>query len=87
MDDALVIVIAGLGGLALGVVGLLAYRYSRLQREAVTDVGEPTLPDGAAEILSVVGRAFVVVDDIDGVVRANPAAYAYGLVRGHTVVH
>ncbi len=87
MDDALVIVVAGLVGLALGVVGLLAYRYSRLQREAVTDVGEPTLPDGAAEILSVVGRAFVVVDDIDGVVRANPAAYAYGLVRGHTVVH
>ena len=87
MDDALVIVVAGLVGLALGVVGLLAYRYSQLQREAVTDVGEPTLPDGAAEILSVVGRAFVVVDDIDGVVRANPAAYAYGLVRGHTVVH
>ncbi|HXD27425.1 MAG TPA: ATP-binding protein [Arthrobacter sp.] len=87
MDDALMIVVAGLVGLALGVVGLLAYRQSRLQREAVADVGEPTLPDGAAEILSVVGRAFVVVDDIDGVVRANPAAYAYGLVRGHTMVH
>lgn len=87
MDDALIIVVAGLVGLALGVVGLLAYRYSRLQRAAVVDVGEPTLPDGAAEILSVVGRAFVVVDDIDGVVRANPAAYAYGLVRGHTMVH
>jgi two-component system sensor histidine kinase SenX3 len=27
------------------------------------------------------------VDAIDGVVRASPAAYAYGLVRGHTVVH
>jgi two-component system sensor histidine kinase SenX3 len=34
-----------------------------------------------------VGQAFVVVDAIDGVVRASPAAYAYGLVRGHTVVH
>ncbi len=29
----------------------------------------------------------MVVDAIDGVVRASPAAYAYGLVRGHTVVH
>jgi two-component system sensor histidine kinase SenX3 len=28
-----------------------------------------------------------VVDAVDGVVRASPAAYAYGLVRGHTVVH
>ena len=38
-------------------------------------------------MLAAVGRAFVVVDAIDGVVRASPAAYAYGLVRGHTVVH
>ena len=38
-------------------------------------------------MLAVVGQAFVVVDAIDGVVRASPAAYAYGLVRGHTVVH
>ena len=38
-------------------------------------------------MLAVIGRAFVVVDAIDGVVRASPAAYAYGLVRGHTVVH
>ena len=35
----------------------------------------------------MVGRAFVVIDTVDGVVRASPAAYAYGLVRGHTVVH
>ena len=48
---------------------------------------DPSLPEGAAEVLAVVGRAFVVVDAIDGVVRASPAAYAYGLVRGHTVVH
>ena len=48
---------------------------------------EPALPQGSAEVLAVVGRAFVVVDAIDGVVRASPAAYAYGLVRGHTVVH
>ena len=38
-------------------------------------------------MLAVIGRAFVVVDAIDGVVRASPAAYAYGLVRGHTLVH
>ncbi|MFN3922646.1 MAG: sensor histidine kinase, partial [Pseudarthrobacter sp.] len=51
------------------------------------DTEEPALPPGAAEVLAVVGRAFVVVDAVDGVVRASPAAYAYGLVRGHTVVH
>ncbi|GAA1772897.1 ATP-binding protein [Pseudarthrobacter sulfonivorans] len=81
-------VIAGLVGLALGTLGVLAFRVSEKQRQFVdVDMEEPSLPKGAAEVLAVVGRAFVVVDAVDGVVRASPAAYAYGLVRGHTVVH
>lgn len=80
--------VAGLIGLALGTFGVLAYRVSEKQRELLEiDAGELALPAGAAEVLAVVGRAFVVLDDVDGVVRASPAAYAYGLVRGHTVVH
>ena len=80
--------VAGLIGLALGTFGVLAYRVSEKQRELLdVDAGEIALPSGAAEVLAVVGRAFVVLDDVDGVVRASPAAYAYGLVRGHTVVH
>jgi two-component system sensor histidine kinase SenX3 len=81
-------VVAGLIGLALGVFGVLAFRVSEQQRKLVDiEFDEPSIPEGAAEVLAVVGRAFVVVDAIDGVVRASPAAYAYGLVRGHTVVH
>lgn len=81
-------VIAGLVGLALGAFGVLAFRVSEKQRQFVdVDTDEPSLPKGAADVLAVVGRAFVVVDGVDGVVRASPAAYAYGLVRGHTVVH
>jgi two-component system, OmpR family, sensor histidine kinase SenX3 len=81
-------VIAGLIGLSFGIFGLLAFRISEQQRQLVdVELDEPALPPGAAEVLAVVGRAFVVVDAIDGVVRASPGAYAYGLVRGHTVVH
>ena len=81
-------VIAGLIGLSLGIFGVLAFRVSEQQRQLVDmEFEDPALPDGAAEVLAAVGRAFVVVDAIDGVVRASPAAYAYGLVRGHTVVH
>jgi len=80
-------VVSGLIGLALGICGLLAFSLSEQQRRELVDVAEPTLPDGAAEVLAVVGRAFVVVDAVDGVVRASPAAYAFGLVRGHSLVH
>lgn len=87
MDPLLIGVISGLIGLALGVCGMLAFNLSERQRREVVDVDEPTLPDGSAEVLAVVGRAFVVVDAVDGVVRASPGAYAFGLVRGHTLVH
>jgi two-component system sensor histidine kinase SenX3 len=75
VDPLLVGVVAGLVGLSLGVFGMLAFRISERQRSIVDlDVTEPLLPEGAAEVLAVVGRAFVVVDAIDGVVRASPAA-------------
>jgi two-component system, OmpR family, sensor histidine kinase SenX3 len=92
--------VAGLVGLALGTFGVLAFRVSEKQRQLLAfrvsekqrqlldiDAEELALPAGAAEVLAIIGRAFVVVDTVDGVVRASPAAYAYGLVRGHTVVH
>ncbi|WP_026550359.1 ATP-binding protein [Arthrobacter sp. Br18] len=87
MDPVLLSLVAGLVGLALGIFGMLAYRTSEIQRRQLLYEDEPTLPDGAAEVLSIIGRAYVIVDAIDGVVRASPAAYAFGLVRGHTVVH
>jgi two-component system, OmpR family, sensor histidine kinase SenX3 len=82
----MIALLAGLVGLLLGAFGVLAFRLSERQRRQV-EVAEPTIREGAAEVLAVVGRAYVIVDVIDGVVRASPGAYAYGLVRGHTVVH
>ncbi|GGG61286.1 two-component sensor histidine kinase [Kocuria dechangensis] len=87
MSATAIAVIAGLIGFALGLSGLFALGLSGRRRSARADIEEPTLPDGAADVLSVIGRAYVVVDGVDGVVRASPAAYAFGLVRGHTVAH
>jgi two-component system sensor histidine kinase SenX3 len=87
VNDVLLSLVAGLVGLALGIVGIMAYRGSMRSRGGLPVVGEPTLPEGSAEVLSVIGRAFVILDEVDGVVRANPASYAYGLVRGHTLIH
>ncbi len=87
MDPLVVGLIAGLIGLAMGVFGMFAFSLSDRSRRHTVEITEPTLPDGAAEVLSVVGKAYIVIDTVDGVVRASPGAYAYGLVRGHTVVH
>lgn len=87
MDPLVVGLVAGLIGLAVGVFGVLAFSLSERSRRLPLDIAEPTLPDGSTEVLSVVGKAYIVIDTVDGVVRASPGAYAFGLVRGHTVVH
>lgn len=87
VDILLIGLLAGVVGLAIGVVGMHAFRVSERQRAEGIDVDEPTMPEGATEVLSSLGMAYIVVDTVDGVMRANPAAYAFGLVRGHTVVH
>lgn len=87
MNPAIIAVVSGLVGLLLGLSGLLALRGPSARRAQAAEVGEPSLPDGAGDVLTVLGRAYVVVDGVDGVVRASPAAYAFGLVRGHSVVH
>lgn len=87
MDPLLVGLVAGLLGLAVGVLGMLAFQQSERQRGQLSVLDEFTLPAGSAEVLSVIGRAYVIVDGIDGVLRASPSAFAYGLVRGHTLVH
>ncbi|RKQ33623.1 sensor histidine kinase [Kocuria tytonis] len=87
MSETTIALLAGFIGFLLGISGLIAVRVSQRRRHSFADVQEPTLPEGTAEILAALGLAYVVVDGVDGVVRASPAAYAYGIVRGHTVVH
>jgi two-component system sensor histidine kinase SenX3 len=82
----LIAVIAALVGLAMGAGAVLAVTASHARR-ASENVSETAIGDGAAEVLSVVGRAYVVVDSTNGVVKANPSAYAYGLIKGHSLVH
>lgn len=77
---------AALVGVLIGALSMLAVQRSEQQRARWAEVEEPAVGDGAAEVLAVIGRAYVVVDAVDGVVQASPGAYALGLVRGHTVV-
>ncbi|WP_202411051.1 ATP-binding protein [Brevibacterium rongguiense] len=75
--------ITGVIGLALGICGILAFRLSERSRSAADLHSDYELPEGIAEVLAVLPSAAIVVDAGDDVVKASPAAYTYGLVRGH----
>ena len=79
--------VAGLVGLIVGAAGVLAFRVSERERMDLAQPSEPELPPGVSEVLGVLRSAAVVLDLADGVSKASPAAYAFGLVRGHDLVH
>lgn len=79
--------LAGLLGLVVGAVSVLAVRASEREQLALPESHEPELPPGVTEVLSVLRSAAVVLDVGDDVAKASSAAYAFGLVRGHDLVH
>ena len=79
--------LAGLVGLVVGAAGVLAFRVSERERMGLAQPSEPELPPGVSEVLGVLRSAAGVLDLADGGAKASPAAYAFGLVRGHDLVH
>ncbi|HSA52736.1 MAG TPA: ATP-binding protein [Yinghuangia sp.] len=82
--------VAALSGLAVGVTGVLAFRWSERAQAAGTaqaaSEGAVQLPPGVAIVLSVLRSSAVVLDERDAVVKASSAAYTFGLVRGDQLV-
>ena len=87
VDVEVVAGLAGLVGLATGLVTGLAVRVSeRAQGVVSTQPQAPTLPPGIASVLSVLPSSAVVVDADDRVLRASSAARAFGMVSGDRLV-
>lgn len=87
VDPAAAAVLGGVAGLALGLVALLAVRASERSQSAVPVQPEPALPRGVADVLAVLRESAVIVSADDAVVKASPAAYAYGIVTGSDLAH
>lgn len=85
VDLLIVAVLTGIVGLGLGIAGILAFRFSERSRAAADLHSEDDLPEGIAEVLAVLPSAAIVLDAGDDVVKASPAAYTFGLVRGHSL--
>jgi two-component system sensor histidine kinase SenX3 len=79
----------GLGaviGLLLGSGAVLALRRPRT-RPAPEPAPTGALPDGVGAVLAVLRSSAVVLARDDSVVKASPAAYAYGIVAGDDLTH
>lgn len=81
MPTAVLLLLAGVIGLVLGATA--AFAWHRVDRRSRTDAEppSPTVPEPAAEVLSILSSAYVVLDSAGDVLRASPLAYSYGIVR------
>jgi two-component system sensor histidine kinase SenX3 len=80
---------AGLAAIIGAVVAggaVLAWHISDRQRYTVPATEEPVVQAGVAAVLSILRSSAIVVDESDHVLKASAPAYAFGLVRGNTVV-
>jgi two-component system sensor histidine kinase SenX3 len=79
--------LAGVIGVVTGASATLAFRLSE-REQAALPAPPPTavLPPGVADVLAVLRSSGVVLDGEDNVIRASPAAYILGLVRGQRLV-
>ena len=71
--------LAAFGGLAIGLASTVAFRAS--ERDRSRPVDEPLVPQGVASVLAVLPSQAVVLDRENRVLKASPAAHAYGLLR------
>ena len=83
--NAAVAAAAAITGACVGVVAMLAFRFSERERSRPPRPAfhsASPLPPGVDTVLSVLRSSAVVLDEQDTVVKASSAAYAMGLVRG-----
>ena len=84
--DVLLAGLAGLVGILIGAAAVLSFRVSEREHGSAAPAGQaPTLPAGIPDVLAVLRSSGVVLDAEDRVLRASPAAYAVGLVRGEAL--
>lgn len=78
--------LAAIVGAIMAGGAVLAWHISDRQRSRLPQVEEPVVQAGVAAVLSILRSSAVVVDESDQVLKASAPAYAFGLVRGHTVL-
>ncbi|MFV0251964.1 MAG: sensor histidine kinase [Beutenbergiaceae bacterium] len=82
MSQNLLLITVALLGLAVGAVGVAAFRYSEwVQRRERATEPSTSIGDDVAAVLGALNQTSMILDAEDGVLRSSPDAYALGLVR------
>ena len=87
VPEILSLVIVGVIGVFAGVTAVLLLRSGERGQSADQAAAEPAVSPDLAAVLGAIRAIAVIVGPTGDVVRANPAAYASGVVRGGRLVH
>ena len=82
--DLALLAVTAFCGLAIGLASGLAFRAT--ERERSQPAPPPRVPPGVASVLAVLQSQAVVLDADGRVLKASPAAHAYGLLRDDRLV-
>ncbi|RYC14101.1 sensor histidine kinase [Nocardioides zhouii] len=86
MDPTMQAGLAAIVGAVMAGGAVLAWHISDRQRHTLPEVEKPLVQEGVAAVLSILRSSAVVLDESDHVLKASAPAYAFGLVRGNTLV-
>ncbi|MGP9694538.1 sensor histidine kinase [Brachybacterium sp. AOP25-B2-12] len=81
MPTPVLLLLAGVIGLVIGAAAAVAWLRTDRRSRSDAEPPAPTVPEPAAEVLSILSSAYVVLDSAGDVLRASPLAYSYGIVR------
>lgn len=83
MPSAVLILLAVAIGALVGAAATASAVRSSGRRGSTAEAPRPAVPEAAAEVLSILSSAYVVLDSSGDVIRASPLAYSYGIVRAN----
>lgn len=86
VENVLAAAVVALAGAAVGLAAGLAFRFSDRRPDVSVSRNPADVPPGVEDVLAGLRSSAIVIDQNLGLVKASPAAYAFGLVRGDRVV-
>ncbi|CAN5286865.1 ATP-binding protein [soil metagenome] len=87
MDSGLLVLLSVALGLAVGTFFVFVLFAASRRREHAATIIDPSVPDGVDQVIDAIDSAGVVLDASNNVVKASPAAIAFGLVWNQGLVH